>query len=73
MDGVAGYILHVGMTALLVYIKNKLCFRFQDEFKQMPLRAGVFLILTPQKFQQQSKNWFLDQCIQAYTSASGVS
>ena len=73
MDSIAGHILHVGMTALLVYTSNKLCFRFQDEFKQMPLRAGFFLILTPQKFQQQSKNCFLDQYVQAYTSASSLS
>lgn len=69
MGDTAGYILHVGMTTLLVYTSNKLCF----EFKQMPLRAGIFLILTPQKFRKKSKNCFLDQCVQAYTSASALS
>lgn len=47
MDGIA---MCVGMTGLLVYISKKL-FSFQDEFKQMPLRAGIFLVLTAQKFQ----------------------
>lgn len=72
MDGVAGYLLHVGMTALLVYTSSKLCFRLPDEFEQMPLRTGIFLILTPQKFQQQRKKHFLDQCVQVYTSALGL-
>lgn len=60
MDDIAGYIMHMGMMVLFVYTDNKLCFKFQDEFKEMPLRAATFLIMTPQKFQQQSKNCFLD-------------
>lgn len=47
MDGIA---TSVGMTGLLVYTGKKL-FSFQDEFKQMPLKAGIFLVLTAQKFQ----------------------
>lgn len=58
------------MTALLVYTSSKLI--FPDEFKQVPLRTGIFLILTPQKFQQQRKNCFLDQHVQVYTSALGL-
>lgn len=72
MDGVDGYLLHVGMTALFVYTRSKLSFRFPDEFKQIPLRTDVFLILITQKFQQQRKNCFLDQCVQVYTSALGL-
>lgn len=73
MDITAGCTPHVGMTALFVYTSSTLCFRFRDKLKQMPLRVGVFLIMTPQKSQQQSKNSFLDQCVQAYTSDSGLS
>lgn len=62
MDGVAGYLLHVGMTALLVYTGSKLCFRFLGEFKQMSLRTGIFLILTPQKFQQERKTCLRSVC-----------